>query len=43
LAEDPNLLLYYQNRLRTFAPEIAGDDEADQLAAREIAAMEHSA
>lgn len=42
LAEDPNLLLFYQNRLRPFAPDIAGDLEADQVAAREIAAMEHS-
>lgn len=42
IAEDPNLLLFYQNRLRPFAPEIAGDDEADQTAAREIAAMEHN-
>jgi glycerol-3-phosphate O-acyltransferase len=43
IAEDPNLLLFYQNRLRTFAIEIAGDDEADQAAAREIAGMEHRA
>ena len=41
IAEDPNLLLFYQNRLRTFAPDIVGDDEADQVAAREIAGMEH--
>lgn len=40
IAEDPNLLLFYQNRLRGFAPEIAGDHEADQVAAREISAME---
>ena len=43
IAEDPNLLLFYQNRLRPFAPEIAGDDEADRIAAREIAGMEHHA
>jgi glycerol-3-phosphate O-acyltransferase len=43
IAEDPNLLLYYQNRLRPFATAIAGDDEADQVAARELAGMEHRA
>lgn len=42
IAEDPNLLLFYQNRVRPFAPDIAGDNDADQIAAREIAAMEHS-
>ena len=39
IAEDPNLLLFYQNRVRNFAPDIAGDQEADQIAAREIAGM----
>ncbi len=43
IAEDPNLLLFYQNRLRPFATDIAGPDEADQAAAREIAGMEHRA
>jgi glycerol-3-phosphate O-acyltransferase len=43
IAEDPNLLLFYQNRLRPFAIAIAGDDEADQVAAREIAGMEQRA
>lgn len=43
IAEDLNLLLFYQNRLRPFAIDIAGDDEADQTAAREIAGMEHHA
>ena len=40
IAEDPNLLLFYQNRLRLFAPEIAGPHPGDQQAALEIAAME---
>ncbi|MCA9706797.1 MAG: 1-acyl-sn-glycerol-3-phosphate acyltransferase [Myxococcales bacterium] len=40
IAEDPNLLLFYQNRLRSFAPDIAGEHPADVAAAREIAAME---
>ncbi len=40
IAEDPNLLLFYQNRLRLFACDIAGEHEADRTAAREIAAME---
>lgn len=40
IAEDPNLLLFYQNRLRLFACDIAGGSEADNVAAREIAAME---
>jgi glycerol-3-phosphate O-acyltransferase len=40
IAEDPNLLLFYQNRLRHFAVDIAGDQPADQVAAREIRAME---
>ncbi|PRP91294.1 glycerol-3-phosphate acyltransferase [Enhygromyxa salina] len=35
--EDPALLLYYQNRLVTFAERIAG--EGDERAAREIAAF----
>ncbi len=36
-AEDPTLLLYYQNRLVQFATELAGP--ADQEAAREIGAV----
>jgi glycerol-3-phosphate O-acyltransferase len=43
IAEDPNLLLYYQNRLRPFAIDIAGPNEADQIAAKEIAHMEGGA
>lgn len=42
IAEDPNLLLFYQNRVRPFAQDIAGDHEADRIAAREIVGMEHS-
>jgi glycerol-3-phosphate O-acyltransferase len=38
LAEDPSLLLFYGNRLRSFAVEIAAP--ADLAAAREIANME---
>ena len=34
VAEDPTLLLYYQNRLLDYAEAIASDD--DQAAAREI-------
>jgi len=41
IAEDPNLLLFYQNRLRSFAPDIAGEHPEDQAAALEIAGMEH--
>lgn len=40
IAEDPNLLLFYQNRLRLFATEIAGPTPGDEQAAIEIAAME---
>lgn len=40
LAEDPNLLLYYSNRLRGFAGELAGANEADRIAAQEIEVME---
>jgi glycerol-3-phosphate O-acyltransferase len=40
IAEDPNLLLFYQNRLRPFAVDIAGPNEQDQVAAKEIAVME---
>ncbi|MEM6290220.1 MAG: 1-acyl-sn-glycerol-3-phosphate acyltransferase [Myxococcota bacterium] len=40
IAEDPNLLLFYQNRLRLFACDIAGPHPGDQAAALEIAAME---
>lgn len=40
IAEDPNLLLFYQNRLRHFALDIAGTHEPDRVAAREIEAME---
>ena len=36
-AEDPTLLLYYQNRLVPFAQKLAGPDDAE--AARQIAAM----
>ncbi len=43
IAEEPNLLLFYQNRLRSFAPDLAGEDEADRVAALEIAGMEHHA
>jgi glycerol-3-phosphate O-acyltransferase len=37
VAEDPTLLLYYQNRLVTFAVELAGEEDAQ--AAREIHAL----
>jgi glycerol-3-phosphate O-acyltransferase len=40
IAEDPNLLLYYGNRVRPFAVDIAGPSEADRIAAREIEIME---
>ena len=40
IAEDPNLLLYYANRLRGFAVDIAGTNEADRVAARDIEVME---
>ncbi len=40
LAEDPNLLLYYSNRVRPFALDIAGGVEADRVAARDISVME---
>lgn len=40
IAEDPNLLLYYGNRMRGFATEVAGDTPADRAAARDIASME---
>ena len=40
IMEDPNLILFYQNRLRDFAIEIAGSHPADQVAARDIATME---
>jgi glycerol-3-phosphate O-acyltransferase len=44
IAEDPNLLLYYGNRLRGFAVDIAegwsGATEADRVAARDIEIME---
>ncbi|MBL8945041.1 MAG: 1-acyl-sn-glycerol-3-phosphate acyltransferase [Myxococcales bacterium] len=40
LAEDPNLLLYYANRLRGFAVELSGANEADRAAARDIEVME---
>ena len=40
IAEDPNLLLFYQNRMRLFAHDICGDHEGDAQAAKEIAAME---
>lgn len=39
IADDPNLLLFYQNRMLPFAVDVAGPGEADQVAAREIAAM----
>lgn len=40
IAEDPNLLLFYQNRVRSFACDIATEGEADVQAAREIQALE---
>jgi glycerol-3-phosphate O-acyltransferase len=44
IAEDPNLLLYYGNRLRGFAVDLAeggaGPGEADRVAARDIESME---
>lgn len=40
IAEDPNLLLFYQDRMRMFAVDIAGPNEQDRAAAREIAVME---
>jgi glycerol-3-phosphate O-acyltransferase len=40
IAEDPNLLLYYANRVKPFAIDIAGGGEADHAAARDIATME---
>ncbi|MBX7079137.1 MAG: 1-acyl-sn-glycerol-3-phosphate acyltransferase [Nannocystaceae bacterium] len=40
LAEDPNLLLYYSNRVRPFSLDIAGGVEADRAAARDISVME---
>jgi glycerol-3-phosphate O-acyltransferase len=40
IAEDPSLLLFYANRLRNFAVDLAGDLPADRVAAKEIAVME---
>lgn len=40
IMEDPNLMLFYQNRLKDFAMAIAGPNPDDQIAARDIAAME---
>ncbi|HET6582704.1 MAG TPA: 1-acyl-sn-glycerol-3-phosphate acyltransferase [Nannocystaceae bacterium] len=40
IAEDPNLLLYYANRVRPFAVDIAGPNEADRAAARDIEVTE---
>lgn len=40
LAEDPNLLLFYQNRVRNFSVDLASDAPAERTAARELAAME---
>jgi glycerol-3-phosphate O-acyltransferase len=40
LAEDPNLILYYSNRLRGFATELGGPSDADRIAAQEIEVME---
>ena len=40
IAEDPNLLLYYGNRVKPFAVDIAGPNEADRAAARDIETME---
>jgi glycerol-3-phosphate O-acyltransferase len=40
IAEDPNLLLYYSNRIRTLAVDLAADDPAERAAAKEIAFME---
>jgi len=40
VAEDPNLILYYSNRLRPWAVELADDHPADRAAARDIAVME---
>jgi len=40
IAADPNLLLFYQNRVRNFACDIAGSSPADRVAAKEIAALE---
>ena len=40
IIEDPNLLLYYSNRIRTLAVELAADDPAERAAATEIAVME---
>ena len=37
VAEDPTLLLYYQNRLIDFAPQVA--DEPDRAAAREVSLL----
>lgn len=39
IMEDPNLILFYQNRVRDFAVEIAGANPADRIAARDILAM----
>jgi len=39
ILEDPNLVFFYQNRLRDFVLELAGDHPAEQRAAREIVAM----
>lgn len=40
IADDPNLLLFYQNRVRNFAVDIVGGREPDRVAAKEIAALE---
>lgn len=40
IAEDPNLLLYYGNRVKPFAVDIAGTGESDRAAARDIETME---
>ncbi len=40
IIEDPNLLLFYSNRIRTLAVDLASDDPAERAAATEIAVME---
>ncbi|MBL4684782.1 MAG: 1-acyl-sn-glycerol-3-phosphate acyltransferase [Nannocystaceae bacterium] len=40
IADDPNLLLFYQNRVRNFACDLVGDGAPDRAAARDIAALE---
>lgn len=42
IVEDPGMVLFYGNRLRGFAVDLAGSQPADRVAAKEIAVMENN-